>query len=142
METKHTPGAIRAARAITAQLIHTNVRIAETRLARMIDENTGAPDLLAACRSARSAIVLGNGRDIDWNAIADELQDAIAAATKPAECPEPPPFTTPLCACGEPTCLGQCGEPPADFRPDCGRCYTESDRADCEARDGKPCPQS
>lgn len=40
-----------------------------------------APELLNACRAARSAIVLGNGREIDWDAIADELEAAIAKAT-------------------------------------------------------------
>ena len=39
-----------------------------------------SPMLLEACRTARSAIVLGNGREIDWDIIADELSVAIRAA--------------------------------------------------------------
>lgn len=38
------------------------------------------PDLLEACQTARSAIVLGNGREIDWQSIADQLDAAIAKA--------------------------------------------------------------
>ena len=40
-----------------------------------------SPDLLAACRVARSAIVFGNGRAVDWNAITNQLADAISKAT-------------------------------------------------------------
>ena len=37
-------------------------------------------ELLAACESAYRAIALGDGRSIDWDAIADELRAAIANA--------------------------------------------------------------
>ncbi len=37
-------------------------------------------ELVAAASAAHSAIVLGNGREIDWNAIADELGQALARA--------------------------------------------------------------
>lgn len=55
------------------------------RAAREADRDAAleaaAPDLLQACRSALSAITFGGGREIDWNAIADELRSAIQKAT-------------------------------------------------------------
>ena len=36
-----------------------------------------ARDLLAACEAVRSVIIFGNGREIDWNAIVDQLTAAI-----------------------------------------------------------------
>ena len=47
--------------------------------------------LVAACEAARGAIVFGNGRNIDWKAIADQLGCAIdAARPTPAKRGEPP----------------------------------------------------
>ena len=54
--TKHTPGALRAAQRINRQLGAANVQIAPERLARIIDRETTAPDLLAlAARGASLA---------------------------------------------------------------------------------------
>lgn len=39
-----------------------------------------APDLLEVAKITYRAIVLGNGREIDWQAIADSLSDAIKKA--------------------------------------------------------------
>ena len=55
-KTKHTPGALRAAQRINRQLEAANVQIAPERLARIIDRETTAPDLLAlAARGASLA---------------------------------------------------------------------------------------
>lgn len=57
---------------------------ASYRMSGHVQANTtliaAAPELLGACQAAYRAIVLGNGGEIDWDVVADQLRAAIAAA--------------------------------------------------------------